>query len=244
MSTITKKLIVIGIFSIAMAALEASVVAYLRALYYPNEFTVAFKIIDKQILLIEIIREVSTLVMLCTVGYLAGKNLKERLAYFLLSFALWDIFYYGWLKVFIDWPSSIFEWDILFLIPITWIGPVGAPVICSLTMIVLAFLLLQTQSNNQLFSNVVWSCLVAGSMLILFTFMKDYGELIIANGFTKYYPDLLQNKDFVAKASTYIPKPYSWNIFWAGELFIVIGMINFILNKTSHADDRESIIEY
>lgn len=223
-----RTIIVIVIFSVAMAALEGAVVAYLRALYYPNEFSIAFKIIDEQILLIEIAREVATLVMLYAVGYLAGKNSKERFAYFLLSFGVWDIFYYGWLKIFIDWPSTLFEWDILFLIPITWIGPVAAPIICSLTMIAFAYILLIPHYDYP-FSKTAWSCLIVGSLLILFTFMRDYGSLIIDNGFIKDYPQLMQNQDFIEKASSYVPRPYSWNIFWAGELLIGVGITNLMV---------------
>src|SRR5690349_15252456 len=142
MNTYLKTLIVIGIFCIAMAALESAVVVYLRALYYPGEFTVAMKLIEVRILLVEIAREFATIVMLWAIGHLAGKNLKERFAYFLYSFAIWDIFYYVWLKVFINWPASLLDWDILFLIPFTWLGPVAAPVICSITMIILALALL------------------------------------------------------------------------------------------------------
>ena len=115
MNSTLKTVGVVSIFSAAMAALEGAVVVYLRALYYPDAFTVSFKIIDSNILLVEIVREVATLIMLLAVAYVAGKNFRERFAYFLLSFAVWDILYYGWLKVFIDWPSSFFDWDILFL---------------------------------------------------------------------------------------------------------------------------------
>src|SRR5258707_7052052 len=112
-----KTLWIVTIFSIAMAALESAVVVYLRALYYPDGFTVALRMIDPQILLIEIAREAATLIMLIGVACLAGKNFKDRFAYFLLSFGVWDIFYYAWLKAFINWPASIFDWDILFMIP-------------------------------------------------------------------------------------------------------------------------------
>ncbi len=148
MKTNIKTLLVVIGFSVAMAALESAVVVYLRALYYPDGFTVALKMLDQQILLIEIAREAATLFMLLGVGWLAGNNFKDRFAYFLLSFAVWDIFYYVWLKVFIGWPSSMLEWDILFLIPFTWLGPVLAPVICSVTMILLAVVILR--SNKQL----------------------------------------------------------------------------------------------
>src|SRR4051812_30545987 len=113
MNANAKTILVVSGFSIAMAALESAVVVYLRALYYPDGFTVVMKMMDQRILLIEIVREAATVLMLMGVGWLAGKNLKDRFAYFLLSFAVWDIFYYMWLKVFIGWPSSLLEWDIL-----------------------------------------------------------------------------------------------------------------------------------
>ena len=216
-----KTIMAVSIFSIAMAALESAVVVYLRELYYPDQFTVALKVISTRILLIELAREAATLVMLSGVGYLAGKNFKERLAYFLLSFAIWDIFYYIWLKVFIGWPSSVFEWDILFLIPITWLGPVLAPVICSITMIVLAAVLLRTDCK---FSPAFWSLLLAGCAVILYTFIRDYASILISNGFLKDYANLLQNQDFLKIASTYIPQSYSWGLFWIGELLIALGI--------------------
>jgi hypothetical protein len=233
MNTAVKMISAVSVFSIAMAALEGAVVVYLRALYYPEEFNVTFKIIDEHILLVEVSREVATLIMLITVGYMAGKNFRERFAYFLLSFAVWDIFYYAWLKIFIDWPSSFLDWDILFLIPVTWIGPVAAPLICSLTMIVLAVFLL---SMNRPISKTVWTCLTLGGVLILFTFIRDYSTLILEYGFIKDYPNLMQNPDFVAKAAVFVPKPYAWNIFWVGELFFILGMVFFWMNKTTTTD--------
>lgn len=221
MSTTVKTSIGICIFSIAMAALESAVVVYLRALYYPEGFSVAFQLMDENILMVEILREIATLIMLMAVGYLAGKNFKERLAFFLLAFAVWDIFYYGWLKVFINWPVSLFEWDILFLIPFTWLGPVFAPLVCSLTMIVLALVLL---FRNKLIFPLVWSFLIAGSILILYTFLKDYGWLIVRNGFISDYPNLLQNQDFLELASGYIPAAYNWRVFWLGEIFLLAGI--------------------
>jgi hypothetical protein len=233
MNTLGKTICTITIFSIAMAALEGAVVVYLRALYYPESFGVTFKIIDEHILLIEIVREFATLIMLITVGFMAGKNFRERFAYFLLSFAIWDIFYYAWLKIFIDWPSSFLDWDILFLIPVTWIGPVAVPLICSLTMIVLVFFLLRM---NRPISKTVWTCLTLGGMLILFTFIRDYSALILDHGFIKDYPNVMRNPDFVAKAEVFVPKPYAWNIFWVGELFFILGMVFLSMNKTTTTD--------
>ena len=221
MSSIIRTCAWVCIFSIAMAALEASVVVYLRALYYPEGFTVAFKIIDEAIIKVELLRELATLIMLLSVGYLTGHNFKDRLAYFLLSFAIWDIFYYAWLKMLIDWPSSIMEWDILFLIPFTWLGPVLAPLLCSLTMIGLALVLV---TNARPLYSPVWVFLIGGSLLILFTFMEDYGRLILDNGLLSEYPDLLKNPDFLRLAAEFFPQRFNWLLFSAGELLLLVGI--------------------
>lgn len=97
---------------------------------------------------LEIFREIATMVMLVSVSFIAGKNLIERAGYFLLSFGIWDIFYYVWLFLFIQWPQSIFQWDLLFLLPVPWIAPVWMPTIISAVMIVTALYLLGLKNNN------------------------------------------------------------------------------------------------
>ena len=244
MKPFTKTLMVIVIFSVAMAALESAVVVYLRALYYRDGFTVAFKLIDKQIISVEILREVATLLMLWSVAYLTGKNRKERIAYFLICFAVWDIFYYIWLKVFIDWPSSFFEWDILFLIPFTWLGPVLSPIICSVTMIVLAVRLLRSSPETKI--SIRSKLLIgAGCVIILFTYLIDYGKLLWANDLMTEYVNLLSNKKFIQLASVYLPEYYNWTLFWLGELLILTGifMIDFAFTPAQglgdhHKNDR------
>lgn len=218
MNSTNKTISVICIFSMAMAALESAVVVYLRALYYPEGFSVAFKLIDQHIVLVEILREAATLTMLGAVGYLAGRNFKTRMAYFFLAFAVWDIFYYGWLKVFIDWPSSVLEWDILFLIPFTWLGPVLAPLICSMTMILLSLVLL---FYHKPVSQVTWTLLLSGSGCILYTFLQDYGSLVIRNGFLSELTTILQNEAFIRLASAYMPAGFNWGLFLLGELFLL-----------------------
>jgi len=96
--------------------------------------------------LIEIGREAATIVLILTASWLMVSTWRKRVAYFLIIFAIWDIFYYLWLKVLLNWPSSILDWDILFLIPITWASPVLAPIITSLTMLLIASLLLTNKT--------------------------------------------------------------------------------------------------
>jgi hypothetical protein len=74
--------------------------------------------------------------------WLFAANRQQRFAYFATIFAVWDIFYYVWLKTLINWPASLFDWDILFLIPFPWAGPVLAPVIVSVTLLAFATVVL------------------------------------------------------------------------------------------------------
>ena len=142
-----KRFTIVVIFSIAFAYIEAAVVVYLRTIFYPDGFT--FPLVEfgigplwNQLLLTEIGREVSTLVLIFTSVWLSTRNLRQRFAYFLTIFAIWDIFYYIWLKVLISWPASIMDWDILFLIPMLWASPVLAPVLVSITLLVFAVIIL------------------------------------------------------------------------------------------------------
>lgn len=214
------KILGIVTFGVAMAALESAVVVYLRALYYPNGFTVAFRMIDPHILIVEISREIATIVMLASIAHLTGKTSSQRIAYFLLCFAVWDIFYYVWLKIFINWPVSIFEWDILFLVPITWLGPVLAPIVCSITMTILSLVILKYEHVTNFSKTMIG----LGCTAILYTFMYDYGTLLINNNLVYEFPSLLRNKQFTTLASTYVPSFYHWKIFWFGETLIGIGI--------------------
>ena len=69
------------------------------------------------------------------IARLAGRTWRSRLGYAALAFGVWDIFYYVFLKVICGWPHSLLDWDILFLLPLPWWGPVLAPVSIALLMI-------------------------------------------------------------------------------------------------------------
>ena len=130
-----KTITAVTLYAIAMGYIEAAVVVYLRDLYYPGGFRFPLASFPEAMAPVEIARETATLVMLGAVGTLAGKRFWERFGWFIIAFGVWDIAYYGWLKVLLDWPASLFEPDILFLIPSSWVGPVIAPVLVSVLMI-------------------------------------------------------------------------------------------------------------
>jgi hypothetical protein len=210
-----------------MALLEAAVVIYLRELYYPDGFSVAMKLIKEQILITELAREAATVVMLYALAIIAGRTNVERFSYFLLSFAVWDIFYYFWLKVFLNWPEGLFTWDILFLLPVTWLAPVLAPLLCSITMIVLSLILLciNQQKQNYHLRSSDWLFLASGSFLILYTFIKDYSTIIIQNGWFLEIGTLVRNSKFTQLTSTYIPVSYDWLVFGIGFGIILLGIV-------------------
>ena len=74
--------------------------------------------------------------MLAAAGLAIAGNFRQWLAGFMISFGVWDIFYYVFLRLLIGWPESLMTWDLLFLLPVPWVGPVIAPVLVSLSMIV------------------------------------------------------------------------------------------------------------
>jgi hypothetical protein len=120
-----------------MAWVEAACVYYLRVVvdrvvpYQPNPLPVGGVLGQ-----VELVREAATLVMLLTVGMLAGHAWKQRLAYAAVAFGVWDILYYVFLWLICGWPTSLFDWDVLFLLPLPWWGPVLAPMSIALLMIV------------------------------------------------------------------------------------------------------------
>jgi hypothetical protein len=141
------RLAVAVLFSVAFAYIESAVVVYLRAIFHPDGFTFPLAIFEltaegRRLLLTEIGREAATLVLIVTAACLFGRRRQERFAYFLAIFGVWDIFYYVWLKVLLDWPATIMDWDVLFLIPVVWASPVLYPVLVSLAMFAFAVAIL------------------------------------------------------------------------------------------------------
>ncbi len=212
---LTEKIIWVMVFGIAMAFAESAVVVYLRAIYYPEGFAFPLKLATDNLIRVEVLRECATMFMLFSVAVLAGRKLWERFAYFLFCFGVWDIFYYVWLKVMIDWPSSIFEWDILFLIPLPWIGPVIAPVSISLLMITVGFFIIFSFYRGYDFRPVLSSkiLVLAGTALILFSFMRDTE----------------------AAFNQQLPEPYLYSLLLAGELLYAAAfMVSYL--KTMRQD--------
>jgi hypothetical protein len=192
-------------FAVAMAYVESAVVVYLREIYYPKGFALPLAPIPSNMLATEIGREAATLVMLLGVAMLAGAERWDRFLAFCVTFGVWDIFYYVWLWVLLGWPPSLLTWDVLFLIPVPWIGPVLAPVIVSIALVGGGLFLLRKRARGELFPFRApsWVLLVTGGLLVLASFMLDFRVV-------------LQQRE---------PPPFRWGLFSAGVALGVAALV-------------------
>ncbi len=221
----------IGVFGLAMGFLEAIVVVYLRDIYYPHGFGFPLSPVSPQMYYAELVREFSTLLMLIALACLVGRTDVQKLACFLISFAIWDIFYYIALKLFLNWPRSLLTWDVLFLIPLPWLGPVIAPVLVSLTMIWVGgwLLLFQDWKPQITLKTGEILFLILGSVLIFLSFIWNYSTLIVNSGFLSNFWTLAHNKDFLNMIYEYAPKKFNWFLFTVGELAIFATTVNILI---------------
>ncbi|RMF10307.1 MAG: hypothetical protein D6762_01755 [Candidatus Neomarinimicrobiota bacterium] len=161
------KLLIWGaVFAWVFAYIESSVVVYLRALYYPGGFHFPLVNMDRKLVAIEVGREVATLVLLYTWARVAGRTWTGVALWFFYLFGWWDLAYYGWLKVFLDWPAHWGTWDILFLIPLPWTGPVWSPALIAVGMVISCGWLLSREGQGR---RVHWT-------------RKELAGLLIATG--------------------------------------------------------------
>lgn len=205
------KIIWVSVFSIAMAYLEAAVVVYLRRVYGITDLILQIPPFDAQIAAIEIGRELATLVMLLSIGWIAGKTFQSRVGFTFITFGLWDISYYIWLRVFIGWPQSVLEPDLLFLIPLPWWGPVLSPVLIALLMMAGGIIaVIKTEKNTALhLDSCFWICLITGVLILLYTFMADALNALPAD---------------ISILSSLKPTQFNWPVYFLGFGLVVIAL--------------------
>jgi hypothetical protein len=227
MRPIIKTILWLTLFSIAMGYLETSVVVYLRKIYYPEGFKFPLVPIEYNIAVTEFWREAATIVMLVGIGIMTGKNSLQRFVFFLYSFAIWDIFYYIFLKVLLNWPESLFTWDILFLIPVPWVGPVIAPCLVSLSMILLTFIVVYYQEKGMkvYITFTEWLLLIMGSLIAIISFMWDYIIYVSGGkGEEKAVWTLSGNQDMFQEVMSYVPAHFNWWLFGIGQGLILLSI--------------------
>lgn len=194
-----RALVALLLFGAAFGYLEAAVVSYLRLLHEParQQFYAGrapgdlFPLLTREqlrtadgrqqrTLAIEIGREAATIIMLAAVALSVAANVGQWAAAFVIAFGTWDITFYVFLKVLLGWPVSLFTWDILFLIPVPWVGPVIAPVLVSGAMIAAGTWHLRSEARREPIRvrSGHWIGILSGAVVIVISFCEDYRNII------------------------------------------------------------------
>ena len=223
------------LFGTAFGYLEAAVVSYLRILHEPARLHFypdrapgeLFPLLtleqvrgagpDQQhTLYAEIGREAATMVMLAAIALAVASHARQWTAAFAIAFGVWDIVFYAGLKVLLGWPASLFTWDILFLIPVPWVGPVIAPVLVSLAMITAGVWCLRREAAGRPLQIRAWNTVgvLLGALVIVLSFTLDYRN-IMAGG---------------------MPHPFRWGVFGLG---MGIGCVSYVRSTMAILTDQE-----
>ena len=218
----------VGLFAVAMAYLESAVVVYLRRLYGISDLILSVPSFDLQIGAIELGRELATLVMLLTVGWVAGKRFQSRLGFAVFAFGVWDIFYYIWLRIFIGWPQTLLDPDLLFLIPLPWWGPVLSPVLIAALMIAGGVLAVINDDRGQTtvrLQPAEWAVFIAGNLAMLYAFMSDALAILPADS---------------QIISQLRPTNFNWTVYLIGLSLVTFSVWRVALPVIKHTLDTEA----
>ena len=213
-----RRVLAIVLFGAAFGYLEAAVVTYLRALHEPvrqhyhpgRPSSELFPLLrldqvraaepeQIRVIEIEVGREAATLVMLAALALAVSENASQSVAAFAIAFGVWDLAFYAGLKLLLDWPASLFTWDVLFLIPVPWAAPVLAPSLVSAAMIAAGLRHFQKPARVGWRH---WAGIVAGAAILIVSFTLDYRNLL-AGG---------------------MPHPFAWGTFTLG---LAVGVLSY-----------------
>lgn len=158
-------------YAAAMGLLEAVVVIYLRRLLgvgVGNVVAPPHGAVWASVRGMELAREAATLVMILAVALLAAGRWRQRLGAFAFVFGIWDLAYYVALAALVGWPRGPLDGDLLFLIPAPWWGPVLAPALIAVLLVVGGARLLRSERAGA----GAWAAAgVAGGALLVGAFL-------------------------------------------------------------------------
>jgi len=205
----------VAAFGAAMGYLEAAVVVYLRAALellpgtIPAHDPGAFGTFEA----IEIARELATLVMIAAVGWLAGRGRYERLAWAAVVFGLWDIVYYLGLRVAIGWPPAFDTWDVLFLVPGPWVGPVWAPIVVSVALVGFGLAAARRLRSGEpiVVGTLRALAAIGGGGLVILSFLVD------------------TNRVMAGDVSAWT----GWPLFWTGMALAVVATLTALTRRSA-----------
>ena len=181
----------------------------------------------------------ATIVMLFAVGAIAGRNRGERFAYFIYAFGVWDLAYYAFLKLTLGWPESLLTWDILFLLPVPWVGPVLTPCIIALTMIAFGITVVRFTSEGVEVHMLPRerALLWLGAVVAIVSFTIDWvrfeGPTILQN--------IATHRALDYRVGGFVPDHFRWWIFVLGEGMIVTAFVRFHMQLSARKKERRLV---
>jgi len=183
--SLRRRLTWLAVYALAMGWVEAAVVVDLRAIYYPGGFGFPLVPLPAAMAAIEVAREAATVAMILAVAAVAAAGAWGTFLNFAFVFGIWDLAYYAGLKLALGWPPALTTPDILFLIPLPWVGPVLAPAIVSLLLVAGSVTLLQmgpsAGSAGPRLRPLEWGAGLGGGLLVLLSFTID-ARVVLAGG--------------------------------------------------------------
>ena len=215
------------LFGTAFGYLEAAVVSYLRYLHEPvvQRFYPGrppgdlFPLLtreqagtagpqERRVRITEIGREAATIVMLAGVALATSANLGQWAAAFVIAFGAWDITFYLFLTILLDWPVSPFTWDILFIIPVPWVAP---------TMIAAGIWHWRREATCDpvRLGRWNWTGIVTGAATIIVSFTFDYRNV----------------------AGGGMPHPFHWPLFGVGVTIGVLGYVRAAVGSQARSEE-------
>ncbi|MGP8328772.1 MAG: hypothetical protein ACT6FF_00425 [Methanosarcinaceae archaeon] len=120
-----------------------------------------------------------------------------------------------------NWPAGLFDWDILFLIPLPWVGPVWAPVLVSISMIAAGcwIWLREAQQRPVLVKYYDWLLTALSGLIIIFSFLTEVKTVL----------------------NEMKPQFFHWEIFGIGLLIGIITFLNSLRrNVTNHGGEHKN----
>lgn len=203
------------VYGAAFGFVEASVVVYLRALYYPEGFVFPLELPPGTIYRVELVRELCTLLMILAPAMLASAKPWARFGAFAVVFGVWDLVYYLGLWAVLGWPESLMTWDILFLLPRIWAGPVLSAALIAVSLVVAGGLILHRVENGVRPRTRWWVWGLAAMSL---------GLLLVA---------FMANHQTVALGA--MPDSFPWPLYGAG---VILGWAGFVAAFCSGEDTK------
>jgi hypothetical protein len=210
------------VFAIAFAWVESAVVVYLRKIFFDGGFRFPLlvkwedgKHIIDPLVRIEFGREIAAVIMLVAVSWVSGKNSIQKFCFFMIAFGIWDIFYYVWLYAMVSWPESLMTWDLLFYVPLPWVGPVITPLSISIAMAAGGSLIIYYDEKGYNI-RLRWYDMAVElgcGLLMIVAFCWDWKNIIQIPGDIK---------------RTGIPNPFAWWLFLPAYLCSIVYFVVMI----------------